>query len=122
MQFTVYSDQATLRWLPKIFEPNGRLVRWRMRLFEFDFNVQYKKKLLHTQADAISRLCSWEETTVPIDADIPTHPLPRDVTTTSREGTGDLDPNFVLTTNTSPSFAPITFDGIRLLRNDDGFF
>ena len=41
--FIVHSDQASLRWLMEISEPSGRLMRWRLRLSEFDFVVKYKE-------------------------------------------------------------------------------
>ena len=54
-----------------IAEPSGRLMRWRIRLSEFDFQVEYKKSKLNTQADALSRLATDGETTDDIDDDIP---------------------------------------------------
>ena len=55
----------------EITEPSGRLMRWRLRLSEFHFVVKYKKGLLNTQADALSRLATSGETTVDIDDEIP---------------------------------------------------
>ena len=46
--FTVYSDQASLRWLMTIAGSSGRLMRWRLRLSEFDFTVLYKRGLCNT--------------------------------------------------------------------------
>ena len=71
VQFTVYSDQASLRWLMTIAEPSGRLMRWRLRLSEFDFVVLYKKGKINTQADALSRLPTSGDTTSEIDDEIP---------------------------------------------------
>ncbi len=36
----------------EIAEPFGRLMRWRLRLSEFDFEVRYKKGRATSQADA----------------------------------------------------------------------
>ena len=69
--FLVHSDQASLRWLMEITEPSGRLMRWRLRLSEFDFVVKYKKGVANTQADALSRLPSSGHTTVEVEEDIP---------------------------------------------------
>ena len=69
--FVVHSDHSALRWLMEIVEPSGRLMRWRLRLSEFDFRIEYKKGTLNAQADALSRLRTLGETTVPIDDDIP---------------------------------------------------
>ena len=55
----------------EITDPSGRLMRWRLRLGEFDFDVKYKKGKLNTQADALFRLFTSGETTVPVDEEIP---------------------------------------------------
>ena len=69
-RFTVYTDHAALRWLLTIAEPSGRLARWRLRLSEFDFEIQYKKGVKNTQADALSRLLTNSETVFDADADV----------------------------------------------------
>ena len=71
VRFTVYSDQASLRWLMTIAEPSGRLIRWHLKLAEFDFEVLYKRGYINTQADALSRLPTAGETTVDVDDEIP---------------------------------------------------
>ena len=71
-KFTVYTDHAALRWLLTICEPSGRLMRWRLRLAEFDFNVQYKRGKLNQQADALSRLRTMAETIDDDSEEIPT--------------------------------------------------
>ena len=45
-----------------IDDPSGRLIRWRLRLAEFDFEVKYKKGKANTQADASSILHTSAET------------------------------------------------------------
>lgn len=55
-KFTVETDHNPLVWLSKIKEPNSRLVRWRLKLEEFDFNVVYKRGLENKVADALSRV------------------------------------------------------------------
>lgn len=57
-----------------IIEPFGRLMRWRIRLNEFTFDAEHKKKNLITQADAVSGLKFLGHTSVALDEDIPTHP------------------------------------------------
>ena len=69
--FIVHSDQASLRWLLEVSEPSGRLMRWRLRLSEFDFAVKYKKGTANTQADALSRLPTTGYTSVEVDEEIP---------------------------------------------------
>ncbi|CAN8076686.1 unnamed protein product [Agarophyton chilense] len=69
--FTVFTDHASLRWLLSILEPSGRLMRWRLRLAEFDFDVQYRKGSYNTQADALSRLVTTGEALPVKDDEIP---------------------------------------------------
>lgn len=37
-------------------EPNLRMTRWRLRLSEYDYTVQYKKGKININADALSRV------------------------------------------------------------------
>ena len=60
--FVINTDHSALRWLLTIRETSGRLMRWRLRLGEFDYEVRYKKGLLNTQTDALSRLSTLGET------------------------------------------------------------
>ena len=53
--FTVETDHHSLQWLMKATKP-ARLLRWALRLSEFDFEIKYKKGKLNTTADALSRL------------------------------------------------------------------
>ena len=68
-KFTVFTDHATLHWLLIIDDPSGRLIRWRLRLAEYDFQVKYKKGKINTQADAVPRLNTAAETIVHDDSD-----------------------------------------------------
>ena len=52
-------------------DASSRLARWRLRLLEFDFTVQYKKVVKNTIADCISRLFTYGETAVEPDVSIP---------------------------------------------------
>eukprot|EP00171_Calliarthron_tuberculosum_P006680 IDg6680t1 len=58
-------------WLLEIADPSGRLMRWCMRLAEFEFEILHKKESLNTQADAISRLSTKGHTTEHEEAEIP---------------------------------------------------
>ena len=55
-KFTIETDHKPLAWLYKIKEPNSRLIRWRLKLEEFDFEVIYKKGKDNVVADALSRI------------------------------------------------------------------
>jgi hypothetical protein len=56
--FTVRSDQVALRWLLSFKDPSGRLARWRLRLFEFDFTIQYRPGIKNNLADGCSQVPS----------------------------------------------------------------
>lgn len=55
----------------EITDPSGRLIRWRLRLAEFDFDIQYKKGKLNCQGDCMSRLDSDSHAVAEIDVDLP---------------------------------------------------
>ena len=60
-KFIIFTDHQSLKWLLKA-TTHARLVRWALRLAEYDFEIKYKKGEENANADALSRL--------PSDADI----------------------------------------------------
>lgn len=54
-KFKIVTDHKPLQWLFALKEPNSKLVRWRLKLEEFDFEIIYKKGKLNSNADALSR-------------------------------------------------------------------
>ena len=42
--FIVHTDHASLRWLMNVTDPSGRVIRWRLRLSEFETEIKYKKR------------------------------------------------------------------------------
>ena len=70
-KFTVHTDHSALQWLFSIEDPSGRLMRWRLRLAEYNFELAYKKGTLNQQADALSRLVTLSETIHEGDNDVP---------------------------------------------------
>lgn len=56
VKFTIVTDHMPLRWLFNLKEPNSRLVRWRLKLEEYDYDICYKKGKQNTNADALSRI------------------------------------------------------------------
>lgn len=55
-KFLIETDHRPLAWLFSIKEPNSKLVRWRLRLQEYDYEIKYKKGVLNGNADALSRI------------------------------------------------------------------
>lgn len=55
-KFKIVTDHQPLQWLMNLKEPNSRLVRWRLKLEEFDYQIIYKKGKKNTNADALSRI------------------------------------------------------------------
>ena len=57
-KYTVDMDQDALRWLMPLTESSGRLTRWRLRLAEYDFTIQYRSGRVHQVPDALLHLIS----------------------------------------------------------------
>lgn len=54
-KFKIITDHAALKWLLSLKDPNSRLVRWTLKLSEFDYEIIHKPGKLHSNADALSR-------------------------------------------------------------------
>lgn len=55
-KFTIITDHKPLEWINNLKEPNSRLMRWRLKLLEYDYNIVYKKGKENKVADALSRI------------------------------------------------------------------
>lgn len=55
-RFKVRTDHKPLQWLSSIKEPNMKLQRWKIRLEEFNFDVEYIAGKENRVADALSRV------------------------------------------------------------------
>lgn len=73
-KFTVRTDHDALRWLLTISDATGRLMRWRLRLSEFDFAITYRPGLVHQVPDALSRVLTPRGVEPnPVDDEVPTY-------------------------------------------------
>lgn len=53
--FIIMTDHKPLEWLHSVKDPTSRLVRWRLKLAEYDYKVMYKAGKNNCNADALSR-------------------------------------------------------------------
>ena len=67
------TDHDALQWLLTLYDPSGRLMRWRLGLSEFDFEIQYRPGRVNQVTDALSPLLTpGGSDDRPVDDDIPT--------------------------------------------------
>jgi hypothetical protein len=55
-RFLIRTDHHSLRWVLNLADAQGRLARWRLRLLEFYFEVEYSPGKEHHAADFMSRI------------------------------------------------------------------
>lgn len=84
-KFKIVTDHKPLTWLFSLKEPNSKLIRWRLLLSEYDYEIIYKKGKINSNADALSRI------RLP-DQNIEIHPIDNDNNSLIVE-TGDEDIN-----------------------------
>jgi RNase H-like domain found in reverse transcriptase len=70
-RFLVRTDHHSLRWVLNLADAQGRLARWRLRLLEFDLEVEYAPGKEHHAADTMSRLLPPACIEPPLDTTIP---------------------------------------------------
>lgn len=54
-QFKIVTDHRPLTWLFNAKDPGGRLIRWRLKLEEYDYEIVYKPGRVNSNADSLSR-------------------------------------------------------------------
>lgn len=62
-KFTIMTDHKPLEWLHSVKDPTSRLIRWRLKIAEYDYKVIYKAGKTNCNADALSRNPTESETT-----------------------------------------------------------
>lgn len=54
-KFTIFTDHRPLSWLFNCKNPSSRLLRWRLKLEEYEYDIRYKPGRINSNADALSR-------------------------------------------------------------------
>lgn len=55
-KFTIITDHKPLTWLFNVKDPGSRLIRWRLALEEYEYEIKYKSGKTNVIADSLSRL------------------------------------------------------------------
>lgn len=55
MEFTMVTDHHSLVWLHNVKDPSSRLMRWKVKLEEYNYSIEYKPGRKNSNADALSR-------------------------------------------------------------------
>lgn len=55
-KFTIVTDHRPLTWLFNVKDPGSRLIRWRLKLEEYNYDIIYKQGKLNLNADCLSRI------------------------------------------------------------------
>ena len=53
-KFIIQTDHRTSVWLMSLKDPNSKLLRWKIKLDEYNFEIKYKEGKLNTNEDALS--------------------------------------------------------------------
>lgn len=54
-EFTLVTDHKPLVWMNSVRDPTSRLLRWRLKLAEYEYKIMYKPGKTNLNADALSR-------------------------------------------------------------------
>jgi len=55
-RFRIYTNHQPLMWLFNVKDPGSRLLRWKLKLAEYQYEAVYKPGVINTNADALSRM------------------------------------------------------------------
>ena len=63
-KFKIQTDHQALKWLHNCKDPSSRLIRWRLRLEEYEYDIEYVKGKENVAADTLSRVHAITQTDV----------------------------------------------------------
>ena len=111
-KFTVYTDHKALKYLQTLqtSNPQSRLARWSMELQEFDFDVEFRKGVNNSNADALSRLQFQNEESCTINFQEPDKHI-QSQKTEERIQEANSAQNPVSSISNSHSVEPVTVNG-----------
>jgi hypothetical protein len=55
-RFKTVSDHKPFTWIMSVKDPGSRLLRWRIQLEEYDYEIVYKSGVQNSNAGALSRI------------------------------------------------------------------
>ena len=55
-KFTIVTDHRPLTWLFNVKDPGSKLIRWRLKLEQYDYKIVYKPGVQNSNADCLSRI------------------------------------------------------------------
>jgi transposase InsO family protein len=68
-KFKIVTDHKPLIWLMNVKDPGSRLLRWRIKLEEYHYEILYKRGSLNANADALSRIGNLRKDDQEVDLD-----------------------------------------------------
>ena len=69
-KFLIQTDHQPLKWLHSLKEPNSRIIRWRILLDEFQFDIEYLSGKENRVADFLSRIKVFENSENPTEIEV----------------------------------------------------
>lgn len=118
-KFKIYTDHRPLTWLFSIKEPNSKLIRWRLKLEEFDYEIIYKPGKINSNADALSRVkieeINLNENEIESESDEQDEPQDSDDMDTIHSAHEDNTDNIPISENLLNDFA----NQIVILKNNE---
>jgi transposase InsO family protein len=63
-KFKIITDHRALTWLFNVKDPGSKLVRWRLKLEEFQYEIIYKSGKSNSNADCLSRIKEKESSAI----------------------------------------------------------